>query len=259
VSGVSGQKYAWGPSWYDAASGSAGAGVSVGTNGVSVYEHANGYMPATLVYQAALNGWTHVAVVYEDKNPRLYINGSLVRTGLTSPKNFVRLTPSNLGGMSYGFFDGQLKDVRVYNGALSAAEIQAPGNNNHTPIANAGGPYISDLIQPVHFDGTNSSDPDGTITNYSWDFGDGNTGIGPTPVHTYDSAGSYNVTLTVADNNGASSNASANVGPTASQPVTLNFDDLANNTTVTQYRGVGFSSNNYYYPVHFSVAIQELN
>lgn len=45
-SGLSGQRYIFGPSWYDTGTGSARAGISVGTNGVSVYEHAAGYLPA---------------------------------------------------------------------------------------------------------------------------------------------------------------------------------------------------------------------
>lgn len=44
-----------------------------------------------------------------------------------------------------------------------------------------------------------SSDPDGTITAYLWDFGDGNTGTGANVVHTFASAGAYIVTLTVED------------------------------------------------------------
>ena len=55
-----------------------------------------------------------------------------------------------------------------------------------------------------NFDATTSSDPDGTIASYSWDYGDTNTGTGTTPAHTYTGAGSYTVTLTVTDNNGAS-------------------------------------------------------
>jgi hypothetical protein len=120
--GVSGQQYVYGPNWYN--NGDAGAGVSVGTNGVSVYEHADNYMPATLVYQAALSGWTHITVVYQNKRPKLYVNGMLVRTGLTSPKNNVHIQPWNLGGTSYGYFNGLVDEVRIYKDGLTANEVQ---------------------------------------------------------------------------------------------------------------------------------------
>ncbi|HMB74153.1 MAG TPA: PKD domain-containing protein, partial [Gammaproteobacteria bacterium] len=52
------------------------------------------------------------------------------------------------------------------------------------------------------FDGSASSD-DGVIASYLWDFGDGVSGSGPAPSHTYDSQGNYTVTLTVTDAEGA--------------------------------------------------------
>jgi len=54
---------------------------------------------------------------------------------------------------------------------------------------------------PVAFNGGASSDPDGTITGYSWDFGDGSgAGSGVTTSHAYAAPGVYTVTLTVTDN-----------------------------------------------------------
>jgi hypothetical protein len=55
------------------------------------------------------------------------------------------------------------------------------------------------------FDASGSSDPDGSIASYSWDFGDGNSGTGVNPHHTYSAGGQYSVTLTVTDNQGAQS------------------------------------------------------
>jgi PKD repeat protein len=54
----------------------------------------------------------------------------------------------------------------------------------------------------VDFDGRSSSDPDGSIATYAWDFGDGTTGSGATPTHAYATAGIYRVTLTVTDDMG---------------------------------------------------------
>lgn len=75
--------------------------------------------------------------------------------------------------------------------------------------------------EPIQFDGSSSSDPDGTVSGYRWSFGDGSTAEGATPSHTYAAAGQYTVTLTVTDNAGKSSSVShavtvADVPPSAS-------------------------------------------
>jgi PKD repeat protein len=51
----------------------------------------------------------------------------------------------------------------------------------------------------IAFDASDSSDVDGTIVSYLWDFGDGNTAMGLTATHTYTDNGTYPVTLTVTD------------------------------------------------------------
>lgn len=61
-------------------------------------------------------------------------------------------------------------------------------------VANAGGPYSGALNAPMTFDGSLST---GAVLSYLWDFGDGATGSGVTPTHTYSAAGIYTVTLTV--------------------------------------------------------------
>jgi PKD repeat protein len=70
------------------------------------------------------------------------------------------------------------------------------------PSANAGGPYSGVVGSMIGFDGTASSDADGTIASYSWDFGDGGVASGPSPTHSYSVDGSFTVTLTVTDNDG---------------------------------------------------------
>ncbi|MGY4911381.1 nucleoside hydrolase-like domain-containing protein [Micromonospora aurantiaca (nom. illeg.)] len=54
----------------------------------------------------------------------------------------------------------------------------------------------------VTLNGTTSTDPNGTITTYTWNFGDNTTATGPTTTHTWTTEGTYNITLTVTDNDG---------------------------------------------------------
>ncbi|PYO98970.1 MAG: hypothetical protein DMD61_08615 [Gemmatimonadetes bacterium] len=76
---------------------------------------------------------------------------------------------------------------------------------NHPPAAAPGGPYTGTEGVAVTFDGSGSSDPDGDALVYAWTFGDGATGTGVAPSHTYVGGGAYTVTLTVTDARGASS------------------------------------------------------
>ena len=55
----------------------------------------------------------------------------------------------------------------------------------------------------VHFDGSESSSPNGAITDYTWDFDDGSTDTGASVDHTFIDKGTYGVTLTVIDSSGA--------------------------------------------------------
>lgn len=71
------------------------------------------------------------------------------------------------------------------------------------------------------FDAARSSDPDGTLASYTWDFGDGTpTVLGVTSQHTYAKPGSYSVKLMVTDDDGATGSASTQVSITAGTPVT---------------------------------------
>ena len=76
--------------------------------------------------------------------------------------------------------------------------------SNAAPTADPGGPYNASAGASITFDGSASSDPDGSIAGYQWDFGDNSTGSGVMPTHVYASAGTFDVTLTVTDDGGAS-------------------------------------------------------
>jgi len=63
-------------------------------------------------------------------------------------------------------------------------------------------PDIGSFPLTVSFDASASTDPDGTITQYQWDFGDGESGSGMSSEHIYQTAGQFTATLTITDNGG---------------------------------------------------------
>jgi len=96
-----------------------------------------------------------------------------------------------------------------------------------TPIANfTHSPENPTVNQTITFDASSSFDPDGNITKYKWDFGDGNITEVEEPVitHTYSIAGNYTVKLTVTDDKGVKSSISRNitVRPVINQPPIAN-------------------------------------
>lgn len=125
TTGTTGQRYIIGPI-SGGATGGAGAGISIGTNGVSVYEHADAYMPPLLVYSGTISSTevSQIVVVYENKQPKLYVNGVLVRTGLTSLRTNVWAHTQTIGYGQYGYYSGAISMVRLYNVALTQDEVQ---------------------------------------------------------------------------------------------------------------------------------------
>ena len=87
------------------------------------------------------------------------------------------------------------------------------------PVANAGGPYTGTAEEPVEFNGSKSSDPNGYKLTYSWTFGDQTTGTGAKPTHTYKTAGDYKVELTVNDGHGGTASASTTAKISAAVPI----------------------------------------
>ncbi|WP_051476654.1 PKD domain-containing protein [Arthrobacter sp. Br18] len=82
------------------------------------------------------------------------------------------------------------------------------------------------------FDGSTSTDSDGTIVSHAWDFGDGTTGTGVGASRTYAAAGTYTVTLTVTDNAGEPNSVSRAVTVTAAgQPAELARDGFGRTVT----------------------------
>ena len=100
--------------------------------------------------------------------------------------------------------------------ALWVAASGPPPPNQAPTAALIANPTSGDVPLPVSFDGNTSTDADGTIVSYDWDFGDGQTDTGAIVSHTYAAAGSFTVTLTVTDDDGATDTATTTI--TANDP-----------------------------------------
>ena len=81
----------------------------------------------------ALNTWTHLAATYDGATMRLYVNGVQVASRAQTGTIVTSTNPLQIGGDSiYGqYFTGRIDEVRIYNRALSAAQIQSDMN---TPL-----------------------------------------------------------------------------------------------------------------------------
>ncbi len=100
--------------------------------------------------------------------------------------------------------------------ANSGSSVKAIQIQNRPPGATFTGSTNSVLTGvAVSFDATSSSDSDGAIVGYLWDFGDGSTGSGVSTSHSYASSGTYTVRLTVTDNLGATASTTYTVTVTA--------------------------------------------
>ncbi len=153
--------------------------------------------------------WHHmVATQSPTAGMRLYLDGQLAgtngQTGSQSYSGYWRV-----GGDSnwccQPWFNGTIDEVAVYDSALTPARVFAhyeasPAAVNTAPTA----AFTSTCTEGAcAFDGTGSSDTDGTVASYAWTFGDGDSSTEAAPAHGYNATGSYTVTLTVTDNKGA--------------------------------------------------------
>jgi len=106
---------------------------------------------------------------------------------------------------------------------------------NIAPVANPGGPYSGNISEDILFNGSNSFDTDGTIVNYTWDFGDNCFGYGINPTHQYSSAGIYIINITVKDDDGAAN--------TNSTYVTIKEKESSDDEKNSNGKGSGSSNN----------------
>jgi phage baseplate assembly protein gpV len=106
--------------------------------------------------------------------------------------------------------------------ALSPGTPGGPGNigQNRSPVARISPTNASvNLGGSIEFSGANSTDPDGSVHAFAWDFGDGATGTGAIVTHQYDVTGAMRVRLEVTDDKGAKNATTTSVWVNLNQPI----------------------------------------
>jgi PKD repeat protein len=159
--------------------------------------------------------WHHVAATLGAQGMGLYVDGVLVasRADVTTSSNLAgywRIGGDLLSGWpnrpTSNYLAGDIDEVAVYGKALDQATVL-----RHYQLGTATTPNVAPVAaftasvtgNTVAVDGTASTDPDGTIASYSWNWGDSSpAGTAATATHPYATAGAYTVTLTVTDNRG---------------------------------------------------------
>jgi hypothetical protein len=154
---------------------------AAGLNKASVYA-TNG--SATGSSALAVNTWTHLAATYDGTTIRLYVNGAQVATAakanaLTGSAGALRLGGNNLWGE---WFAGKLDDVRIYDKALTAAQVQVDMN---TPV---GSPAPPDTTPPSAVTGLTATGARGSVA-LSWSAATDDTAVARYTVHRSATAG----------------------------------------------------------------------
>ena len=171
--------------------------------------------------------WHHVAASLGEDGMALYVDGRLVayRTDTTSAQvyNGYWKVGGDTGWANGGtFLNGRIDEVAVYPAVLSAGQVAnhhsigATGRAINVPPTAAFSSTTAGLT--ASFDASTSSDSDGTVATYAWVFGDGTTGSGATTSHLYTAGGTFPVTLTVTDDDGATAEHTATVTVAAPPP-----------------------------------------
>ena len=107
-----------------------------------------------------------------------------------------------------------------------------------------------------NFDGQSSFDPDGSIMTYNWDFGDGNSAVGNASSNAYTTSGSYSVTLTVTDNEGAADSVVETVSVTEAQLIRGPYLQMQTETGITIYWRTNVATDSV---VRYGTSVDSLN
>jgi len=147
-----------------------------------------------------------------------YRGGTIARVSLTADGNGVASGPAdvvwnvpNVCDLAEGP-DGSIYFTQRAPNLLVRVRASGGAGNQPPTASFTANPTSGPAPLAVGVNGSASSDPDGTIAAYSWNWGDGTPGgSGVTASHTYQAAGTYALTLTVTDNAGATATATRTV------------------------------------------------
>lgn len=170
--------------------------------------------------------WHTLTCTYDSTGVVMYVDGVYKSRKRGSAGVINNKMPMTVGGKT------DCDQIRVtcdyFTGQIDYLRISKSGVSNAPPVAE----FTHSCIElACTFDSSGSSDPDGSIVSRTWNFGDGQTSGAISPTHQYAAAGSYPVTLTVTDNQGATRVASRIVTVTTdSQPSAVTFETSASSS-----------------------------
>ena len=175
---------------------------------------SNGFVDVTLTWSG--DGQIRLDFINSTTLDTVNISGSGTQT-------FTLTLPSD--SLSDYYFI-HIVDISGYYHFEYMVYIESTPPSNQPPVANfTFSPSSPTVGQTITFDASSSYDPDGTITSYQWVFGDGTTASGVTVQHSYSSAGTYTVTLTVTDDDGLQASISKQLSVSAGETAPDNVDD----------------------------------
>lgn len=140
-----------------------------------------------------------------------------------------------------GLFNISIVAFKAYSDAQLHIYYETKDESNQPPFANTSPNYQAVVEHDVHFKADTSTDVDGEITHYFWDFGDGNNSESINPVHVYTQLGEYTASLTVTDNDNAASTTTTKVNITLLNPNDANLCDGCSRVYLTE--DIGLSAN----------------
>ncbi|MCA1590022.1 MAG: PKD domain-containing protein [Acidobacteria bacterium] len=161
---------------------------------------------------------------------------------LSSGVYYLTIDGVGAGDLATGYSDYGSIGQYSLTGTLGTSASQPP-----TAVVSAN-PTSGTTPLTVTFSSNGSSDPDGTISGFSWNFGDGTSSTDPNPVHVYNSAGTFSAVLTVTDNSGLTATKSVTINATATQNQSPVAVAGANVTSGSAPLTVNFSSQGSYDP-----------